>query len=506
MIPDFDPQVGDIKTIWEPSRFDWVLAFALQALAGDDGAVTRLNDWLTDWLAHNPPYRGPNWKCGQETSIRTLHLLLAALWLDQVDDPCVALTQLIHLHLARIAPTLPYALAQNNNHGTSEVAALYMGGSWLHRLDPTAQANTWARSGRRWLEDRARCLIATDGSFSQYSVNYHRLMLDTLSLAEIWRRTLDDAPFSSDFVQRGRQAAEWLYAFVDSQTGDVPNLGDNDGAHLLPVLGSGYRDYRPSVQLAAVLFGERLAYAEETEPLRLFHLTPPAEPMPELSSQIFDQGGYVRLCRGKARVFVRYPRYRFRPGHADALHVDLWVDHENVLRDGGSYSYAAEAQWQSYFRGCAGHNTVQFDDRDQMPRLSRFLYGAWLNAEDVTPILQEDTALTFAAAYTDWQGACHRRKVCMNTTRLRVEDQIDGFRTKAVLRWRLTPGEWRHVGNGWESGRYCIKVHAEMPIRRMELVEGWESHYYLQRRPLPVLEVEATQPGRLVTEVSWSST
>ena len=39
-IPDFDPSVGDIKGIWEASRFDWVVWFALRDLAGDDRAVS----------------------------------------------------------------------------------------------------------------------------------------------------------------------------------------------------------------------------------------------------------------------------------------------------------------------------------------------------------------------------------------------------------------------------------------------------------------------------------
>jgi hypothetical protein len=32
-IPDFDARVGDIKIIWEASRFDWVLTFAQHARA-----------------------------------------------------------------------------------------------------------------------------------------------------------------------------------------------------------------------------------------------------------------------------------------------------------------------------------------------------------------------------------------------------------------------------------------------------------------------------------------
>src|SRR5690606_13548947 len=37
-IPDFVDGLGDIKGVWEASRFDWVLIFARQVAAGDDGA------------------------------------------------------------------------------------------------------------------------------------------------------------------------------------------------------------------------------------------------------------------------------------------------------------------------------------------------------------------------------------------------------------------------------------------------------------------------------------
>lgn len=30
-IPDFKPDIGDIKTVWEASRFDWVIGFAQEA-------------------------------------------------------------------------------------------------------------------------------------------------------------------------------------------------------------------------------------------------------------------------------------------------------------------------------------------------------------------------------------------------------------------------------------------------------------------------------------------
>jgi hypothetical protein len=503
-IPDFDPTLGDIKSIWEASRFDWVLAYACRARAGEATAVDRLNSWLVDWLHHNPPYFGPNWKCGQEASIRLLHLIMAALILEQTTAPPTGLVDLVRLHLQRIFPTIQYALAQNNNHGTSEAAALFVGGSWLHRLTGERWAAKWEKDGRYWLENRAQTLIASDGSFSQYSVNYHRLLLDTFCMVELWRRQVDAAPFSERFLDRCRLATHWLYTFTDPNSGAAPNIGANDGARLLPLSPTGYHDYRPTVQLAASLFLGKAAYDSGpwNDRLRWLRVDMADTVLSPPTTCLFDQGGYAFLTNEQARLFVRYPRYRFRPGHADALHVDFWLNQENILRDAGSYSYAAEPQWQSYFRSCVAHNTIQFDDRDQMPRLGRFLYGAWLQTKrrELTGRAEETS---FSAVYRDWQGAEHGRHVNLQPGALHIKDQVIGFRDKAILRWRLAPGGWRPLDDGWFHDGIMLRVTADVPIVRQELVEGWESRYYHKREPLPVLEVEIRQPGRLETVIHW---
>lgn len=48
-LTDFDSGAGDIKTVWETSRFDWVPAFAQRAACGDRKSLDRLNFWLADW-------------------------------------------------------------------------------------------------------------------------------------------------------------------------------------------------------------------------------------------------------------------------------------------------------------------------------------------------------------------------------------------------------------------------------------------------------------------------
>lgn len=504
-VPDFDRDMGDIKCIWELSRWDWMLPFAQQhRRTGEASHLESLNAWLGDWVAKNPPYLGPNWKCGQEASIRVMHLAMTAVILDQVREATDALLDLIRLHLQRIEPTIAYALAQDNNHGTSEAAAHFIGGSWLAARGD-AKGQRWAERGRDLLEERVARLFERDGSFSQYSVNYHRLALDTLAIAEIWRRKLGLAAFSERLRERAFSAARWLHAMVDPSSGDAPNLGANDGARLMPLTDADYRDYRHSVHLAMALFAGLRAYEGDGAwnlPLQWLRIEVPAAAVVDPASRQFDDGGYAVLRRGAAMAVMRYARFRFRPAHADALHVDLWKDGSNLLRDGGTYSYA-DSQWLPYFAGTASHNTVQFDERDQMPRLGRFLFGDWLRTESVEPLAEERGMTVFSASYQDREGVRHQRRISLANGELSVMDDIGGFAQRAVLRWRLAPGGWRVDGRSVTNGDHVLSIEASIPIERFELTTGWESRYYMQRTELPVLEVEVRNPGVLFSTYRW---
>jgi hypothetical protein len=510
-IPDFDPAVGDIKLIWELSRMDWVLAFAQRARNGDDASLARLNNWLADWFRNNPPYLGPNWKCGQEASIRVMHLACAAMVLGQVDGASTGLRDALCLHLRRIAPTIQYAVAQDNNHGTSEAAALFIGGSWLEALG-VQEGRQWTRAGRRWLENRAARLIGADGSFSQYSLNYHRVMIDTYSLAEAWRRYRGLPAFSPRLRQRLDAAAAWLRHMTSEFNGDAPNVGANDGARLLQLANTAYRDHRPSVQLATVLFSDKRAYAGEgpwNDALRWLGVSLPEAFADAPGNYVADDGGFAILRHGPAMAMLRYPRFRFRPSQADALHVDLWVRGENLLRDAGTFSYNTDPAWLAYFGGTASHNTVQFDERDQMPRVSRFLLGDWLKTRWIETLRENRSSARFMAGYRDATGAVHKRRIELGRTQLRIEDELGGTFGRAVLRWRLAPGTWQLSAHDDEvrlvnANGQTLTLRAMMPIARCVLVEGWESLHYLEKTTVPVLEVEVREAGTVTTEIGWA--
>lgn len=499
----------DIKKIWEASRFEWVPLLARAwRLTTDDKYLNALNVWLLDWVQRNPANFGPNWKCGQEASIRVINLLLGARLLATHQQPPPPLVHLIALHCSRILPTLRYAVAQNNNHGTSEAAALFIGGAWLLAVAGSAplrrKAVRWRNAGRRWLEDRVAKLVAEDGSFSQYSVNYHRVLVDTLCQVELWRRDLDEAPFSRLYAERCRAAVDWLVAMTDGETGNAPNLGANDGARLYDLSSVPYRDFRPSVQLASVLFRGRRQYGrgDWDEPLLWLDLAP----LDELLSQgavtvLHRAGGDLVLCGDSSRGVVRFASFRFRPSHADCLHLDLWHGGHNILRDGGTYSYNTESRWLDYFSGTESHNTVQFDGRNQMPRIGRFLFGKWLTMDECTAVQTAGNVSAWTGAYTDWKHARHRRTVSVTGNIWRVVDEIGGYKEKAVLRWRLIPESWKLEGAVCHSSRASIHVATDAPVRRLELISGRESLHYQQMTELPVLEVELPPGGWAIETV-----
>lgn len=515
LIPDFAG--ADIKGVWEASRFGFAFTLA-RAFAVTQDARLAEAFWraVEDWRDRNPPHRGPNWKCGQEASLRLIAWVFGfhAVRTSPASTPerCATLAEMVRVTAERIEGNLAYALSQKNNHGISEAAGLFTAGIVLGRP-------AWTRSGRLLLERQARELIYGDGSFSQHSTNYHRLMLHDL----LWAWALGRAngvEFSHSLGERLRRAGEWLLGMLEPATGRVPNLGSNDGALVLPLTDCGYLDYRPTVQAVglAVDGSPWLAAGPWDELAYWLGLRVTSEPRPA------SCGGGVSLgaahpCSENDRVpcascvVLRHPggrlvfrcpgRFRHRPAHCDLLHVDLWHGGVNLLRDGGTYSYHCEAPWDEYFPGTAAHNTVQFDGRDQMPRLSRFLYGRW-------PTLHVQTGADgdlpwVCAEYRDWLGGNHRRRVERTPAGYRVRDEVDGYAQQAVLRWRLAPElEWRRRGDAWESPAGTLRVSAIPGPVTLEQTVGWESLYYMERTGLPVIEAAVPagpHPQVLTTEI-----
>jgi len=426
--------------------------------------------------------------------------LLAHKIVDSRDFEAAGLCRFVREHLERIRLTVSYAVGQANNHSISEATALLVGGQWLlaHGTKEDAlKAEEITDFGRTLLVRQVNHLVLNDGTFSQYSISYQRMVLDVLSLAEWWCLQFQVPGVKAACGNRVSIAIEWLASMVDKETGRAPNIGANDGTCILALSCADYDDYRPSIQLASALFRDERYFPNGPwdDQCRTLGVDVHALPIAATSnvSRLYPDGGFVVLKKPSLVSWgvIRVPRFRFRPSQADGLHADLWIGSLNVTRDSGSFSYASDSPWCDYFPGTSAHCTCEIDGRDQMPRLGRFLFGNWLQAQYCSQVEEKsDGFAEWCGSYKDDQGAMHRRAVRLEDEAWVIKDDVSGHQKRVVMRWRLAPGNWRLEGNQVESNIARITVDTRPPARRIELTDGWESRHYLAMISVPVLEVE----------------
>jgi hypothetical protein len=518
IIDDFS--FGDIKLIWEVNRFGFTYGLVRAYWRTDDERYAELFWQLVeDWRAHNLPYRGPNWKCGQETTFRVMawcfglwgFLAAQATTPERVSD----LAQMIAASGERIAGNFAYALSQRNNHGISEALGLWTIGTLFPELAGSAR---WQQQGQAALEQQAQQLIYDDGSFAQHSVNYHRLMLHdyiwVLRLAE-----LNGLTFSDTLRERVRRAGEWLYQLQDDRSGRVPNYGQNDGALILPLTNADYQDFRPVLQGARYLTSHTRIFAPgpwDEELLWLFG--PEALRAPQQTPRREDftanTGGYYTMRSADGFAFTRCTKFCHRPAQADLLHVDVWWRGYNVACDAGTYSYHAPAPWNNALAGTACHNTVTVDGGDQMPRAGKFMWLPWLRGR--VRLAGQESLLAY------WQGehdgymrlkpsVMHRRGIVRLPDEVwLVLDQMQSDGPHAYqLHWLLPDiaHEWNggdHITLQLPEAAYSIIAGPIEGVSTTSLqraandsVRGWRSLYYFAHEPALSFEVTTRAQGAL---------
>jgi hypothetical protein len=467
---------GDIRPVWEANRLGWLPQLVQAArLWPDAGYLALAESRLAEWAAANPPFQGPNWACGQEAALRALHLALALALADADRQPPAGARALLALHARRIRATGHYARAQDNNHAISEPAGLLVCG-WL--LEDAAMA----AQGARHLVAAVRRLVAADGGFAQVSTGYHRLLLDVLSAVE-WLRRRHGAPaLAAPFAARAAAAAHWLARLV-ARDGGLPRLGHQDGSAFADLSLGGPADARGSVERAMLLFGGASAGFAADAGCAWMAL-PAARPAPRPG--FWRATGSMGWQEAGARALLRCGPLRFRPGQADLLHLELWDGDRPVLTDAGTGAYnppSAQDWWPAYFSGAAAHNTILFDGREPMRRLSRFLFGDW-------PAL---ATLPDGAALRDRHGNRHQRRIRAEGRAWTIEDRVAGPFQQLALRWRLGPGRWQRTADGVVAVGIRIAVTADAPLR-LSLQGGWQSPAYGQAERCPILVIQAAAP------------
>ena len=504
---------GDIKIIWEPSRFGFVYALVRAYWrAGDEQYAELFWQLVEDWRLHNPPQLGPNWKCGQETTFRVMAWCfgLYGFLNAQASTPerIVMLAQMIAVSGQRILANIDYALSQRNNHGISEAVGLWT----ISLLFPELyQAAQWQEKGRTLLEQLASELIYADGAFVQHSVNYHRVMLHDYLWA-IRLGELQNRPLSQQVSAQVAKAGDFLYQLQDHITGELPRYGQMDGALVLPLNNCDYLDFRPVIQSVHYLSTGNRCYPAgpwDEDLLWLFgcsSVEAPQQPQAQHNLRA-EYSGYYTLRTDHSLLFTRCTTYRDRPSQADMLHVDLWWQGQNIAIDPGTYSYNAPAPWQNPLAQTSYHNTVTVDGFEQMTRVGKFLWLPWVQGRTL-PADQQP-----AGVEQYWEGEHNGYLHLKAPVRYRraliglpkdtwlIIDCLESQHPHTYrLHWLLDdlPYQWdqQQLQLTTPAGEYYFQVgsypdQGQVSICRAnpESPRGWQAPYYFYRKPALSLDL-----------------
>ncbi|MCJ8164440.1 heparinase II/III family protein [Pontibacter sp. E15-1] len=483
-ISDLSSTAGDIKYVWEKSRFSYLHTILRYDYHFEQDSAEWVFAELDSWIRANPINCGPNYRCSQEISLRLFNWSYALHFYRHspalTEDRWRDYQHYIYWQLHHVYHHIDFSrIAVRNNHAITETSLLCLSAFLFPYIPQTKQ---WAKEGRRWLEEEISYQIYEDGTFLQNSMNYHRVVVQVLTLV-LALTEKNGNPLAGSAYEAAYKSVNFLLQCQQLTTGKLPNLGANDGALFFQFTDSDYNDYRPQLNsLHLLLTGENLYSGTGVweEDAAWYGIRPQKATRFAVLNQTqgfvsFPVGGYYLIRDNESLSLIRCAKFRNRPSHADNLHLDVWVGEKNLLHDAGSYKYNTSKDLKRYFKGTQSHNTVIVDDLDQMLMGERFIWYHWSEAEDVK-LTENDEYYTFEGTIRAFghlaRNVRHTRTVQKKkgANTWLVTDEVKGLPPQHMIKqlWHtaypeqadlrvLTNEADRTTETGWRSTHYGTK-------------------------------------------------
>jgi asparagine synthase (glutamine-hydrolysing) len=506
----------DIKFIWEPNRFAFVYTLVRAYVATHDEKYPEAF-WtsIEDWAEHNPPNTGANWMDGQEIALRLMAWTFGFQHFSNSPSSTpkrkAQFTLFVAAQAERIYKNIGYAISTRSNHTISEAFGLWLVGLLFPELKDSGK---YLSLGRKLLEQEAAAQIFPDGSYSMYSLNYHRFILH-IYLYAIRLGEINNSPFSNSLYFSITSSIEYLSRLIDPKTGQMPVYGSNDGALVLPLNNCDSTDYRPLLQLGwYITKGERLFEPGPWDE-DIFWLCGVESPSPAgrgvrgEGDTSFPHGGIYLLRSSNSHALIHCTDFTSRPSHADQLHMDLWIHGHNIAVDAGTYLYSGEGMWRNGLAHTSVHNTVTVDGKDQMTLVSRFTWTKWSKGK----VLKHDKNL-WQGEHDGYKPVSHKRTVMsLEGDRWLVIDNLFANEPHHyALLWLLADSGVQelatahgvlleHTDSQLSDSRILIQMglvegNGNFSIVRADpnSTRGWWSRYYGHKEPAISVMLETNLP------------
>lgn len=428
-IPDFG-ELGDIKLVWEASRFPQVYFFIdAYAKSKEVKYAYACLEQIEGWIDANPYPLGVNYKCGQEITFRIFAWIVALEYFDDFIERRLEkkIVENIYVSLLRVDINIDYAAKSvKNNHSISEASGLLLGGLLFPQFE---ESKMFVDKGMKYLQKELAYQVYEDGSYIQSSFTYERLALDVLSFVIL---VCQKAGFAlpQTVKEKHRLMMEFLNSMIQAN-GYLPNYGSNDGAYLFPVSEYGYRDFRPSLNFASVVNSGKILDQTSLSIVELFGCSYDGIGKLEKNTK-FDDGGYYLLKNKDLFLFTRCHSYRDRPAQNDMLHLDVWYRGQNIFCDAGSFSYNTDKDFKNNFIGVPGHNTIMINNTNQMEQVLNFGWSNWTRSKLL--VFSETGFEGEHYGYQNKFSIVHKRKILLDGSRVKVIDTIEGIQKQTDVK------------------------------------------------------------------------
>ena len=502
-----EEQVGNIKQVWEISRFQHLTLLATAwFLTHEEQYARRTADHLRCWWRENPFLSGVHWTNGIELGIRLISLVWIRRLLDDwpgvadlFERDALALRQ-IRWHQQYLA-AFPSRGSSANNHVIAEAAG-QLAASCAFPWFP--QSVRWRRKSALLLERELIRNTFPSGICRELASDYQCFIAELGFLAAV-EAEASGHPLSPVTWTRLCAMADSAAALVDERL-RPPRQGDSDEGRGLVLDAPTANPWPSLLALADALLG-RLDWwprsAVDAGSVIVGALAGAKhyiEGRPGQRPSRFADAGVTLLrtsgeneiwcrCDGGPHGYLSIAAH----AHADALSVEVRYAGVDVLADPGTYCYHGERAWRSYFRSTIAHNTAELDGRSQSSERGPFMWARHAHAHEIEVIDDGDIARWTAEhdgyASLDPPGL-HRRSVLLDRASRSIDiiDIIDINSHDIRLAFHLGPEvqvELRESGailgwpaaHGHEAARLQLPPELDWSLHRGQTdpILGWYS-------------------------------
>ncbi len=432
-IDDFSTQAGDIKFVWELSRFCYLYHIMRYDFHFAQDSSEFVFKEILDWVKENPNDLGPNYMSSQEIALRLLNWIYALNFyrnsISLSDKDFNIISNSIYLQSIHIENELEFSKKfVRNNHLLTEALALFTVGLQFPQFD---EADVWKQKGYAIFNNEIEFQFDDDGAYLQHSFNYQRvaMQLATWFISLCKKNSISIPETVSDKLSKSVQFM--LNMIGDKESGRLPQFGNNDGSLFFPLNDELQTNYYPQIQALANALNLKIE-EKPYEDTFWFNSENKFEHKFETQAGISNNNstGYYVIQEKEAMTFLWCPDLKHRPGQSDMLHCDIWYKGENIMRDNGTYLYNTSNQMRNYFFGSKSHNTIMIEGSDLMEKGERFVFFNWPKKFGASAEENEENYI-LTAAMQFFPKAKHAIVVNRKVTKIKnkaqweIEDKIE---------------------------------------------------------------------------------